>query len=285
MSILVGTEMREAIASGDVRMARESVRRALPGGQGVIFGRTNERYHADLEWVSSTRLKRIERSPADFQQQSQWSPSHAKTEGSAAHALLEGAAAFDEQFVVSESDARTGASWAQAAALARATKRQVITREQFARCSALVEKTRGHPDVRALTALGVAEPSVFWVDKATQVKLKCRPDFLSLVHGRLVCVDWKTTDDASPRAVRRTIEKFRYHVSAAMYCEGTGASSFVWVFIERDGPQHVCAYECGANLLAEGRRLYRGWLETLSECSASGKWPGIAHAGHGIHVI
>lgn len=128
----------------------------------------------------------------------------------------------------------------------------------------MAKSVKAHPAVQRLFPdTCKKEVSYFWEDDKNCIGLKCRPDIINLDIG--VIGDWKTCQDASPRAVRKTILSLGYHISAAMYMEGTGTAHFVFVFVEKAAPYACAVYECSADLLEEGYRKYREGVEMLAK--------------------
>lgn len=103
--------------------------------------------------------------------------------------------------------------------------------------------------------------------------------------ARLPLIDFKTCEDASPAAVRRSIETYGYDVQMAHYLETWHAASgerrdFLFIFQEKTAPYEVCV----ARLLASPghsedwledaqdkiRHARRLWAEGLR----TGEWPG-----------
>lgn len=105
------------------------------------------------------------------------------------------------------------------------------------------------------------EVSYFWQDFETGLQLKCRPD---IEHNGIIG-DWKSTTDASPAAARRTIINLGYHISAAMYLDGTSAKEFLVVFVEKAPPFGVGIYRISDDLLQLGHEQYRRGIQLLAQ--------------------
>lgn len=77
-----------------------------------------------------------------------------------------------------------------------------------------------HDSARKAFAGGYPQVSVFWVDLETGVPMKCRVDFLKV----RATIDLKTFSNpfAMPldTVVARAVANYRYHVQAAVYCDG-----------------------------------------------------------------
>jgi exodeoxyribonuclease VIII len=125
---------------------------------------------------------------------------------------------------------------------------------------------------------GKAETTHLWVDAATGVECKCRPDWLTN-DGALV-VDLKTTRDASPAGFRKSIGAYRYHVQAAWYLHGleqaTGRrpDQFIFICIESEPPYPTAVYAADSEMIGAGYDTAMRDLQRLAECRAAGRWPG-----------
>lgn len=109
--------------------------------------------------------------------------------------------------------------------------------------------------------------------------------------GRLgpVLVDFKTTTDANPAVIERTVITYGYDLQAAHYLDtwraATGETrAFVFVFQEKEPPHEVAivaldgeAMEIGGRQAREARQLWRACLE-------HGDWPGYAGGIHRIRL-
>ncbi|MTH66731.1 PD-(D/E)XK nuclease-like domain-containing protein [Paracoccus shanxieyensis] len=97
--------------------------------------------------------------------------------------------------------------------------------------------------------------------------------------------DVKTTTDASPAAVMRTIMAYNYDVQAAHYCEVWKAATgedrkFSFVFVEKDAPHECCVIQLGGDSMAMGRKRtgsvpthgVGGRARSLRRSAARGRW-------------
>lgn len=124
------------------------------------------------------------------------------------------------------------------------------------------------------------EQSIFWTDEATGLRLRCRPDCRRL--SLPLCVDLKTTRDASREAVARSMHKFGYTRQRAFYGAGvkayTGiAHDFVFIFVESEEPHLVRCYELDPRpdrAATKGYEDFRAGLDRLAACYQTGNWNG-----------
>jgi exodeoxyribonuclease VIII len=241
---------------------------------------TNAEYHS-LPAVSKSHLDLIARSPRHY-----WhrylnpeavppEPTPAMVVGSAVHTRALEPDRYELEYAVAPAiDRRTKAGKeAWEAFQADAKGKTVLTAEQHELSAAVAAAVREHPAAAlVLGKPGACEQSYQWTDETTGEVCKCRPDWLSEC-GRLV-VDLKTTDDASPAAFQRSVQKFRYHVQAAWYLRGLGAEQFVFIAVEKAPPYLVGVYVATPEMVAAGGRVADRDLARLAECRAANAWPG-----------
>ena len=105
---------------------------------------------------------------------------------------------------------------------------------------------------------------------------KIRPDKLP---GNGICVDIKTTDDASPEGFSKSCANYGYHIQAAFYLEGltriTGEQhdTFVFIAVEKTPPYGIGVYYASHDFIAKGRELMGKALDIYSECLKTNLWP------------
>ena len=91
--------------------------------------------------------------------------------------------------------------------------------------------------------------------------------------------DLKTTVDASPEAVRRSIMAYGYDIQAAHYTEvwkaATGEDrAFQFVFVEKDAPHECCVVRLGGDSMVMARKRTARAREMWRHCLTTGQWPG-----------
>jgi len=145
---------------------------------------------------------------------------------------------------------------------------KIIIGEKDMLCAAaMADAVLNHPIASRLLRDGEAENSLFWKDKTSGIRCKCRPDYLR-VDG--LVVDLKTTADASEYAFLKSVLRYRYHVQAALYLAGVEAvegkvDDFVIVAVEKEEPYAVAIYRLDEFFLADGKRLYEDALAKYAE--------------------
>lgn len=157
----------------------------------------------------------------------------------------------------------------------------VLTPEVMAAVEAIKINIGKHARAKLFLSRGIAEMSGFWVDEATGVLCKCRPDWLVVDDtGAIVAIlDLKTTRDASASAFSWSIAKYGYDVQAAFYTDGLRKIigrelPFYFLAVESASPHAVALYRADDEMLEVGRKKYRAGLEIKQWCDETGEWPG-----------
>lgn len=131
--------------------------------------------------------------------------------------------------------------------------------------------TDGRAQVAMWAELESADPAF------PAIQCKGLADFLC--NGVAAVVDFKSTTNASPDAFGRHLIDLGYDVQAAFYLDllaanGEEGLDWIWIVGEVDPPHEVAIYRAPESLVARGRSKYRRYLAMLSQCLASGEWPG-----------
>ena len=219
----------------------------------IDAGMSNAAYHARPE-VSASRLKTIDiKSPAHALVPVKETP--AMRFGTLAHcAVLEPETLADHYRTV-EGDRRRSAVRDEIAA-AEEIGFEVITPADRDRALRVSDAVRALPDACRLIegASAQIEVSHFWIDPATGLACRARPDLVA--QG--VCVDLKTTRDASPDGFGRAAASLAYPIQAAHYLEGLaqtgeGRLDFAFIAVETEPPFAAAIYDVTCEILAEGQ--------------------------------
>ncbi|MGW6395439.1 PD-(D/E)XK nuclease-like domain-containing protein [Streptomyces sp. NPDC055103] len=242
-----------------------------------------EAYHADRGSLSSTGARRILAAPALFRyEQDHPQPRRAVFDfGTAAHRVVLGDG--PELVAIEADDWRTKAAREERDAVAAAGGLALLAAD-YDRVHDMADVIRRHPIASALFAPGSGRPEVsgFWRDELTGVMRRVRFDWLPHPRGgRLIVPDYKTTADASPEAIARSVDSYGYHQQAAWYLDGVRAlglgdeqAAFLLVFQEKTAPYLITVVELDVEAMAIGAGRNRRALQVYAECVASGRWPG-----------
>lgn len=163
---------------------------------------------------------------------------------------------------------RRGKKWTEFSA--RHSDKEILTDTESALINATVAALRRNP--LAMTYLeGAIEQMITWVDDATGLRCKARPD---VVHGRATMVDLKSSRDVTPRLFGLAAARLGYHGQAAYYYDGLVAcgyrmaSSAIVVAVEKTAPWDVVCFELSESVLQAGRSLYQRLLFQVLDCEA-----------------
>jgi len=250
--------------------------------QGKILGMPAAEYHSGTE-MSKHQLDAFHRSPAHYQH-AKLNPrpqSEAMREGSLFDTLLLEPERFNLEHVIAPKfDRRTKAGKEGAAefeAECQASGKTAVDPDLWQQLHAMADSVRAHKLASSLI-LGQAQVSLFWTDRETGINLRARPD-VWLIPDRWIINDIKTTRDCSKGGFHRDVAKFRYHVQAALYCDGAEAlermvPEFWFTAVEKTPPYFVACHRCTLDLIEWGRQEYRKDLERFRHCRDTDTWPG-----------
>lgn len=234
-----------------------------------------DEYHSTPA-VSKSMLDLLARSPAHLRY-SERKETPAMALGSAVHcAVLEPERfACEYATVPNNLDRRTKAGKAAWEKL-QSSGLAVLSAADYVTCCRMRDSVHEHPAAREILSVGAAEQSAFWIDGATGVLCRARPDW---VRPDGVIADLKTTDNASPWAFARSVAGYRYAVQEAMYRDGWDAAGggdvemFIFIAVEKTAPFAVAVYELDARAVSHGRDQYLAGLKQYRQCLDSGQWP------------
>lgn len=155
----------------------------------------------------------------------------------------------------------------------------MLPRDAFEQIEEMYAALLAHPVAAGILKDGVSEVTMRWTDEASGVPCKARADWW--VQARSLLVDLKTTDEASPEAFARTVDRYGYHVQHAHYCAGAQACGmpaqhYLILAQEKDPPYLPAVYSIDAAAEVRGFELRERGLEILRRCRESNIWPGYA---------
>lgn len=130
---------------------------------------------------------------------------------------------------------------------------------------------------------GKPEQSMFW--GGGDVWLRARLDWLPDPNGagRMIVPDYKTADNADPRAFGRVAASYSYHLQDAWYTAAVDnllgrQAAFLFVIQEKAPPYLVTVVELDAEAKRAGHREMRRAIEMYRDCAAADVWPGYTAA-------
>jgi exodeoxyribonuclease VIII len=281
-------------ASADVGAAAVASEPAAPP-LGLVHGMPNEAYHRG-PGLSNSGLKTLRKSPWHFYATHRlplpdWmledydaETSSALFAGTLCHCATLEPAEFDRRYVVGPAGVNKNTKdWK--AFVAAAAPRQVITAKQYAIAHGQAAALRMLPAVADILDGGECEVAGYWIDEATGVLCKCKPDCMNRTFGTVdapaaMLLDVKTTQDASKAAVKNTIARYGYHHQAEWYSRGVTQAAgmpvagFVFCFVESSYPFACSAFEIDPEAYEVARRENREALNLYAYCDRMQSWPG-----------
>lgn len=199
--------------------------------------------------------------------------------GTALHSLLLEPDNFNNEYVVTELDARTKAYKELAA---QNTDKKIIKKTDYETIRQMQTSVmRNETASRLLNLDGETEVSFFWKDKETDVKCKARIDkIISDFKGKTVIVDVKTTTDASPSNFEKSMINFGYHRQAAWYShaianhEHKSPALYIIIACEKTPPYDVACYIINKKVMKVGWDECRKAVAIYKKCLNTKSWPG-----------
>ncbi|MCL4683076.1 MAG: PD-(D/E)XK nuclease-like domain-containing protein [Rhodocyclaceae bacterium] len=248
------------------------------------LGISHEDYHADRSCVSVSSLKEMLRSPAHYRAYLDIGRKETPSLmfGTAAHVRLLEPQDFAQRYVVAPpGDRRTKAYKDFEAANAG---KAILTADEAAAIERIAANVDAHQGAAALLRRGLKEVTLIWQDAETGIWIKARPDCLAISLDTGVCLDLKTTEDASPNAFVRACASYSYDLQAAVYLDGLRevfGRDFDFCFLpaEKSEPHGVALYGAPEDMLESGRRKFRRALRQLAECRQTNTWPSYQPEG------
>lgn len=245
----------------------------------------NEVYHADRTCVSVSGLKQILRSPAHFQAYlsgSSRKETPAMFMGTAIHARLLEPDLYAGDYVTAPSCDKRTKDYKEFE-IAHANLK-ILTPEQMVTIEGIAHSVSLHSSAATLLRAGLVEHTIIWQDEETGIWLKIRPDCLCVDFDTGICLDVKTTEDASPSAFPRACVNYDYDLQAAVYLEGLRHVfkrdfDFAFLGCEKEAPYGCALYGAPMEMLERGMRRFREALRLLKECRTAGQWPSYQPAG------
>ena len=254
---------------------------------------TNEEYHGDKTAVSSSVLKRFEKSAASvlcyyMTRDHEDEAEHFRL-GRAIHCASLEPKKFIEVVVKQPEFSGTGSRKEKADWIAAQAKTAMILKEkEFLQVEGMVNSILEYPDAVSFMNRGVPEISGYYRDPITGIKCKLRPDLWDEELG--ILLDVKSCVDCSPYAFSKKIKDYGYHLSMAMYSEGiyqiTGKrpKDCIFLAVEKKPPYECAIYFCKPEMLQKGYEEYNFAMQKLKFCLETKTWPRRQSEGEEIDL-
>lgn len=264
--------------------------------QGAFFeGVPDSVYHAETRFLSKHALDAIADSPEKYKAEIDGKIPRSETPsmriGSALHCLVLEPESFDSRYAVKPEDInrRTKAGKEEFEAWeAQNLGKTILTGDEMATVRAMSDALKSHAQASALLfkTKGMNELTVLFRHPMFDcVECKSRIDRLIPSHGLII--DLKTCSSASPTAITRAVQDYRYDVQGEFYKDAVAIANnacgrfkfpeneltFALICVENKAPYSVAVY-----LLSRWTDLARSSmfqdLGTYLSCRNSGEWRG-----------
>jgi hypothetical protein len=243
---------------------------------------SNEEYHSDLAWLSSSKLKMLATDPAKFYKEVvlkqagdavSTSTQAAYDLGSYVHTLCLEPHMEHEEYATFSGWRKQGAAW-EAFKLQHANSgKKLLSMPQVELGRALAKSLQARPE--ALELLKNGEPELSICTHLSDVPVKKRSDYINVEAGYIA--DVKTTGyPAGKEQFKQTVKDFSYDLSAALYtaiAEKYYGKPFKFYFIVISKVDKQCdVYEASTETLLRGTKAVNAALNNYKQCLKSGIW-------------
>ena len=247
---------------------------------------TNDEYHADTQWFSSSQVKCFSDGPAMYHLryvQGVRQTSSAFMLGSLVHCMFLEPDAVEERYTICPiKDRRTKAykEWITNHDYRNTVSgpKQAVSQSDWDTALQCVNALYDHEISRSIfDEDGETESS--WRYKHGGIPCKLKAD--KILPAANLVFDLKTISCATPDEVRRSFRKYKYGLQAAHYVVGaenvyaeqrTGRFGMVFAFVETQPPFRVLCYQVAQKTLDQFIGQWDVLLADLSQCSMLNTW-------------
>lgn len=236
----------------------------------------DEKLYNEIDAERFSRLKAMAESPLAYHSQEP-RDSTAMLLGRAIHCAVLEPSEFASRYATWDGASRRGKEYERFAA--DHAEQDIMTRAECDLAAKVAHAVRSSYAAELLDAIEWVERGFGWIDGDTKIACKCRPD--AYLRGA-VLLDLKTTRAASIRAFARDAGSYCYDAQLSFYrhglrCNEVPARDVLVLTAQTVAPFDVVVYRLREDRLAEGERLWRGWLRQVAECRRLNSWPGVAN--------
>lgn len=163
-------------------------------------------------------------------------------------------------------------------ALANAGK-TLLNMKEANHMGAMKMAVRGNPIANKYLRAGKTELTMVWRDPKAKRDFKARIDNYLELQDEDILVSLKSTVDCRDFRFAGQYAKMGYHCQDALYQSGffylTGRlPRMVTIAVENNPPYETAVYNIPNEVTREGEQEIAKWMEILTTCERSKKWPG-----------
>lgn len=232
---------------------------------------SNEDYHADREYISSSGLKLLLRDEREYYRKYILGEKDESKSffdfGTYVHALILEPHIVDDEFAIFGGARRFGKTYDQFCD--NNPGKIVITKSEEKLAKKIMESYDKHTLAKSLVCDGVAEETYGAV--LDDMNVKIRTDYMT--DGYILDVKTTSSSLATP-SIQSTIMKYDYDLSAALYMDvanqyGKKCDNFFFLFVnKKDCDILVC--KASPALIENGRRKYKAAIAKFKQLKAEG---------------
>ena len=236
-------------------------------------------YHSDRSRISNSELSRLKESPKLYHQEYVLGKAGKTTDamllGSMVHTMVLEPEKYLTEFNPVDSSKRDTKKFEQA--VTDNPDRTCVLLSQHNKVELIVNAILSHAEFATCMSM-IDEWSVIEkrIDFDWQGTLcRCKPDLL-LPHNKL-CVDLKTTADATPEGFAKSVASYGYHRQQAFYSEAIKQTygeefRFLFAVVETSEPFNAAVYELDAASVDAGRQEINLLLDELERRTRDNDW-------------
>lgn len=247
---------------------------------------TSEDYHTDTNSVSSSSLKKIEKSELSFfvhhYKMVEKEETKAQLIGKLVHSAILEWEKFANTYQVmpefvgetlkgevsknSKAAKEKRAEWI-AQTMADNPDAIICTQQERDEILGIMYSIANHKDANALLADGIPEMSGYYADPETGISLRIRPDFIS--KDQTIILDLKTAKSCVDYQFSKQMFEEGYVTSQAMYGHGAEVINqkkvdyYVFIVVEKVKPFEVAVYPIDSGTMEYAQQKYRRLLGKL----------------------
>lgn len=240
---------------------------------------SNEEYHGDKSYLSSSSLKTILKDPSEFyrshilKEERVINPKtqNAFDEGSYAHTLILEPEMIDEEYAFFPGWRKVGKEWEEFKK--EHEGKTILSKPQKSRVEKWANAYKKRSSQIDLISGGFPEHTV--AGNFLGVPLKVRADYINIDKGYLA--DIKTTSYSTDvDTFKYTVEQFYYQLSAALYCQIFKQyydKEFDFYFIVLGKKDCSCeVYKMSEETMNKGNQMVRQAIAKYKECLKYDNW-------------
>ncbi len=242
---------------------------------------SNSDYHSDIEYLSSSSLKLLNKCPREFykkyvkgEEDEEKGSSPHLVFGSLVHTLILEPHMLEEDYSLYQgTKGKSSNEYKEWKSLLPEDAGEIITQSQLSKARMLTDIVQENEHAVELLAEGSPERTL--CVEIDGVKIKVRADWHDAASAAIV--DVKTTGSGlSYEEIQQTCLQWGYPLSAALYADAfeqeTGKKQdFYFIFVGKS-PMGCAVFKASDQFLEFGRRQYKAAIKKILESRASGIW-------------